>query len=222
MAKLDEDDLFARLRINSESDIAIEPTEIQKEAPIKIKDYTFGAKLRSQAALKEKTKEQNRENILYKTIPKKIDTYMSSSELAKFSIKAFSITKSLPGSTLKKENKNAANATDDELTQIYYREDTMSDKNQKLDSGANTTVSRFYRKILSKGSQESLNNLKIYLDYEVENLLVSMENHYSSQLTDILFNHFHLKELLRILRTVFFLRIEPLFENFLHEALMKV
>jgi len=52
--------------------------------------------------------------------------------------------------------------------------------------------------------------------------MVNMESHYSLQLTDLLFNHFHLMEYLRIFRITFFFEEEPVYESFLSEVLLKV
>ena len=174
----------------------------ESEVKVLAKDYTFGAKLRNQ----QQSSIKNKENLLYNSIQNKLDPYRNNSEFSnRFGISAFSISQSLTKSDQNFAQKN--------LKQIL---DQNEAKNVKK---ANA---KFYDKIMSKKGQESLNNLKIYLDCEVENLLVNMESHYSCQLTDLLFNHFHLMEYLRLFRIIFFFEQESVYENFLSEVLLKV
>jgi len=186
----------------------------EDEPKIEIKDYTFGAKLRNQGLLKGNTKKTKQENILYNSLPNKFDTYMNSPELSKFAISAFSIAKPILAGR-NDENKDERK---------WNRNEIIEETPNKPDSDKNTNsaINKFYNNVMSKKGQESLNNLKIYLDYEVENLLVNMESHYSTQLTDLLFNHFHLMEYLRIFRNVFFLENGSIYEGFIHEAILKV
>lgn len=187
----------------------------EDEPKIEVKDYTFGAKLRNNGSLKNNNKKPTQENILYNSLPKKFDVYMSSPELTKFSINAFSITKPLI---------NGKPAQNSQFAEIKAERNMIEETPLRPDSdkNINCSITKFYNKVMSKKGQESLNNLKIYLDYEVENLLVNMESHYSTQLTDLLFNHFHLMEYLRIFRNVFFVENGSIYESFIHEAILKV
>lgn len=185
----------------------------ESEAKVVAKDYTFGAKLRNQqvSSRGHYFKKENKENLLYNSIQNKLDTYKNNSEFSqRFGISAFSISQSL---TNKNSNENDQNFAQKNLRQVL---------NQNEAKNAKKANAKFYDKIMSKKGQESLNNLKIYLDYEVENLLVNMESHYSCQLTDLLFNHFHLMEYLRLFRIIFFFEQESVYENFLFEVLLKV
>lgn len=211
MKRMEEDE--PETNNNNQNGMQIENNQIvplvESENKVVSKDYTFGAKLRNQQQQQSSRRNENKENLLYNSIQNKLDTYKNNSELSRFSIKAFSIMQSLTTNDSNNEGFVQKN-----LRQLL--EEQNGGKNMKK---ANA---QFYDKIMSKKGQESLNNLKIYLDYEVESLLVNMESHYSLQLTDLLFNHFHLMEYLRIFRIIFFFEEEPVYESFLSEVLLKV
>ncbi len=197
--------------------IELEAPKSEENNSIKVKDYTFGAKLRQQNVRKEKLIQNKKENILYNSLQKKFEPYMNSSELGKFSITAFSISAPLT------ETKSNGNSEDQVQTKgmIDLIEDNQEPiSEQKKDE--ESSINKFYKKVVSSKGKGSLNNLKIYLDHEVESLLVNMESHYSTQLTDLLFNHFHLMEYLRLFRCVFFLEKEYVYDNFIREALLTV
>lgn len=207
---MEEDGLDKHIEAALEKEL---PHKFDKEVKIEIKDYTFGAKLRSQAQTDEKP---SKENVLYNTVPQKLDAYMTSKELSKFSIKAFTITKPLASLGINGYGKPA-----DQEISIISRLNQEEDK-KGVDSISQSSISKFYNKIKDPKNQELLNNVKMYFDHDVEDLLGTMESHYSLMLNDLLLNHFHLMEYLRIFRFVFFMEREPIYEQFFQEVLLKV
>lgn len=214
-----EDEAYVETFMNEEIATPFLEKTSESAERIKIKDHTFGAKLRSQPKTKEKQDIEKDQNILYDSLPKKLDAYMNNFELAKFSIKAFTINTPLPSSST--QDTKQSNSLQNGLAHKDKERKKEPENTQDVATKVSSAV-LFYEKVKKTKNQENLNSLKIHLDYEIEHLLISMDSDFSLQLTDLLFDHFHLMEHLRILRMVFFLQKEPIYENFLQEVLLKV
>lgn len=178
------------------------PDDIKKDdsdTKVVIKDYTFGARLRQKNKEEQAKMDEEKYNVLYSFLPKKFDIYKGNNELQQYSIKAFAIT-----------------------DPVGEKEQEIKEEKRENKSDSKSLIQEFYKKILRKSNQESLNALRIFLDEEISSALLDMDNYYSKLLNDILFKHFHLMEYLRIFKFVFLVERDTIYENFLQEILVKI